>query len=382
MKLLRVVLTAIICLPAIVFAEPFESAGLFLGRAMKPPKKEKTFTAGIRAGVAPLDFALGATRDRLIDEGIAKACGENRTCRTETEAALNKIEGLSDEQWARVESVAADNNALKRELMSLGFSAEESDRIVEYVSKNAGTTEERKNVINLARKVADAKANILLSPFTEVNLDLLMVSAEIPLVLTVFEDKTEAALANINLETRFGHYFDLGLLNLGVSYGLHLYAPTGGTASNAAAYVFLQHAPKYLKSYLSAAPYVVLGLEVPFLTFQTYGEFVTMHKVRSGSGPSSRQYAHYGAGIILFPKFILSLTGELSGLASINNAEDFDALFGLGGLRLSFLFLRAGLAVQAQIYSKATGTTLPDIRGLPVGKLAKIAVLSQFAVEF
>lgn len=372
--------------PGIAHSEPFAGSDLFIGRSVKPAAGARTFTAGLRMSGAPLDLAIGSTRERLIDEGVSEACGSNQTCRTETRQAVDQLSNLGDDEWARIEQAAGDQAALSRELQSLvaagEISATDKQQIENFVSKNAATPEERQQTVALARHVAETRANILLTPYAEVNLDLLKVTAEMPLVLTLYENRTDLGLGNFNTDVRFGHHFDLGLAALGLSYGLHLYFPTGGDAAGPAAYAFLFHAPRYLKRYLSFAPYVVGGVDLPFLTVQAYGELVSMHRVRAGAGASNLQFFQYGVGLTLLPNFFVSVVGELNGMVPLNHAGDFNALFGLGGLQFRFFIVKVGVAVQAPIRSKTSGGTLPAIQGIPVNRLAKLSVLAYAGFEF
>lgn len=376
----------LVCVSSPSFAEPFSGNDLFIGRSVKPVAGDRTFTAGLRVAGAPLDLAIGSARDRMIDEGVEAACGSNQTCRTETRQAVDNLSKLNDDQWARIEQAAGDQAAMSRELETLVASgqinATDKQQIENFVTKNASTPEERRQTITLARQVAETRANILLTPYLELNLELLKVMVEMPLVLTLYEHRTDVGLGNFNADVRFGHHFDLGVAALGLSYGVHLYFPTGGKAAGPAAYAFLFHAPRYLNSYLSFAPYLVGGVDLPFLTVQAYGELVSMHKVRQGASVSNIQFFQYGVGLTLFPDFFVSVVGEINGMAPLNNAGDFNALFGLGGLQLRFLFLKAGVAVQAPIRSRATGVNLPAIQGIPVNRLAKLSVLASVGFEF
>ncbi len=376
----------VVGVPGVVRSEPFAGGDLFIGRSVKPAAGARTFTVGLRASGAPLDLAIGSTRERLIEEAVSQACGSNQTCQSETRQAVDRLSTLDDNQWTRIEQAAGDPAALSQELQSQvaagNLTPTQKQEIENFVSKNATTPEERRQTIALARRVAETRANILLTPYLEVNLDLLKVQAELPLVLTLYEHRTDVGLGNLNTDVRFGHHFGLGVATLGLSYGLHLYLPTGSEAADPAAYAFLFHAPRYLNSYLSFAPYLVAGADLPFVTVQAYGELVSMHKVRGGARVSSIQFFQYGIGLTLLPDFVVSVVGELNGMAPLNHADDFNALFGLGGLQFRFFIVKAGVAVQAPIYSKMSASNLPAIQGIPVQRLAKLSVMAHAGFQF
>ncbi len=380
------VLIVLVGVPRVVRSEPFAGTDLFMGRSVKPAAGARTFTAGLRASGAPLDLAIGSARERLIDEAVGKACGSNQSCQTQTRQAVDELSNLSDAEWARIEQAAGDQAALSQELQSLvaagQISATDKQQVENFVSKNATTPEERRQAVTLARRVAETRASILLTPYVEVNVDLLKIMAELPLVLTLYENRTDMGLGNLNADVRFGHHLDLGVATLGLSYGLHLYVPTGGDAAGPAAYAFLFHSPRYLKGYLSWAPYVAGGVDFPFVTVQTYGELVSMHRVRGSAGVSNLQFFQYGLGLTLFPNFVVSVVGELNGMVPLNHAKDFNALFGLGGLQFRFFIVKAGVAVQAPIYSEPSGANLPAIQGISVGRLAKLSVMAHAGIEF
>lgn len=385
-RLATVFLLFMVLVPDLARSEPFATGTLFIGRSVKPEGEALTFKAGLRAGGAPLSLAIGSIRERMIDEAVNKACEGNETCKTETRQAVDRLSSLNDAEWARLEQSAGDQAALDKALDDLvrsgKITATDKQRVEDFVSENATTAEERRQTLGLARLVSEIRANILLSPYVQINLELLSVMAELPLVLTLYENRTDVGLANFNTDVRFGHHFDVGVATLGLSYGLHLYFPTGGEAADPAAYAFLFHSPRYLHSYLSLAPYVVGGVDLPFVTVQTYGEIVSMHKVRSGKGVSNLQFFQYGLGLTLFPDFFVSVVGELNGLVPINNARSFNALFALGGLRFQFFIIEAGVGVQAPIYSQSISHDLPAIQGFQPDRLAELSVLAHVGFGF
>lgn len=366
-------------------ADPFEGSELILGRSVKPPKGTKTVTVGLRFAVSPLDFALGKARDQLIEKAAKEACHDDVGCISGVKSAFEQMEKLPDAEWDRLERAATSGQALDQELQRLvdsGLISQQDKINIERAVNTKSDPQERKEVLGLARKVSEAKSNILLEPYLDLNFELVEVTAALPLVLAVFENSTDVGLGNFNGAVTFGHHLSLGVATFGLSYGLHLFLPTGGDASAMAARSFLYEAPRYLNQYLSFSPFLVVGADLPFVTVQASGAFVSMHKVRGYARYSSVQYFQYGLGVTFFPRFFLSGIGELNGLVPLHDASSFDALYGLFGLQLRLLFVKAQVAAQLPIRYKKDSSNLPSIRGIDVDKLAKFTIVARAGFEF
>lgn len=361
---------------------PFEGSELFMGRNIKPAKRAKTFTVGIKAAGAPLDFAASTLKDQAIHD----ACGGNQTCENTVTQGLNKLASLSDNDWnALVTAVQnADKTAYEQEAKKAGLTNDQVNQVDAYL-KQACPKGQSCSTLNAIRYVAQSKASILLGPYVDINLAPIEIFADFPIVLVLSQGSTDAGIGNLNVELKMAKHFDVKLVNLGVGGGLHLYFPTGSKDSERAAFGFLFHAPRYLFGYLSWAPYLVVGMDSRLITVQGYGELVFSHKVRSRDDTLSSNIIHarYGFGLTLLPDFFISLVGEINGLAPVYKSDDYLVLYGSGGLQFHLWVLKFGVSAIAPIYQGTKkGETLPSIYGINVNQLSKFSLTGYAALVF
>jgi hypothetical protein len=109
-------------------------------------------------------------------------------------------------------------------------------------------------------------------------------------------------------------------------------------------------------------------------------EMASSSKVRSGTGYDSYQYLKWGAGLVILPKFMFSIVGEINGLVPIANAAGYDAIFAVGGIQFKLLWFKLGVAVQAPI--KKPKDALGSIGGMDIGTLSSFAVMARFGLVF
>jgi hypothetical protein len=365
---------------------PFEGSELFMGRNIKPAKRAKTFTVGIKAAGAPFDFAVSALKDQAIKD----ACKGDQTCENTVTQGLDKLASVSDEEWNELENAVntKSESDFKKVTTAHGISDDQSDKLYQYFDKACSDREKCGQALNAARYadvINKSKASILLGPYVDINLAPIEIFAEFPIVLVLSKGSTDAGIGNLNVELKMAKHFDVKLVNLGVGGGLHLYFPTGSKDSERAAFGFLFHAPRYLFGYLSWAPYFVVGMDSRLVTVQGYGELVFSHKVRSRDDTLSSHIIHarYGVGLTFFPDFFISLVGEINGLAPVYKSDDYLVLYGSGGLQFHLWVLKFGVAVITPIHQwKQEGDSLPPIYGVNVNQLSKFSLTANAALVF
>jgi hypothetical protein len=383
----RFLVLSLLLLPAAVRAEPFAGSELFVGRSMKQPAGAKLITTGINFEFAPMNLVLSSQKDAIVGSAIDQACARDPNptqCRTNakayTDTAMKTLAGIPDSQWEQLTAAANDQAALNKLLNQAGITDPAAIQAVDkYVAQVPA--DQRTSALGLSRKLAQNDAtNLQFEPFAELNLAPVQVSLGVPLVVTLFKHETQFNLGNINLDGRMGWAWDLGPVSAGVSAGLGVYLPTGMTGANGAAMADLFMAPKYLHNYLTVAPYVVAGLDVPAVTIQMHLQFLSQFGVRGSPAHKSVQYLQWGAGVVILPDFFLSIIGEINGLVPAQNSKAYKSIFAVGGLQFKIFVFKAGVAAQIPIVKKEED--LGSIAGIDMGKMASFSILGRAAFEF
>ena len=372
--------------PSLGLAEPFGGSELMVGRGVKPPKADRTFTAGLNVAVSPLNAVLSSQKQALVDQAVATACKGDKTCeanvRANAEVAMDTLASIPDSKWDQVQAAAADPSsaAFQQALKDAGVTDPKQQKaITDYASKVPA--QDRVAAVSLSRKLASENAtNLLMEPFAEVNLRWVQLRASAPFTLAIRSSGTDAYMGNCSLEARSGGQWDFGVVSLALAGGLALYVPTSSQGSQAAALTDLFQSPKYLYGYLTLAPYLAAGLELPLVTLQAHLELDSAHRVRGNASNTSMQYLRYGTGLVLAPRFFVSLIAELNGLVPARNADLFNALFFTGGLQFKLWIMKLSVAAQVPVYHKKE--ELGTLGGVDLGELSAYSVLARLAFIF
>lgn len=383
---LLVVMTLLVS--STVAADPFEGSELLVGRFVKQPVGAKRFAVGLKVQFAPLNVVLSSQKDAIVDAGIDAACEESpdpAACRAAAQAssgvALDTLAGIEDSDWDNIEGALTSNTELEAQLAAAGVTDPDAvAAVTQFV--NAVPEENRQEAIGITRTLASNEATmVLVEPHMEVNLKPLSLTADVPIAMMMFDNSTEWHLGNVVLDAKFGHVWGTSVAGFALSYGASFYLPTGTEESDALGLADLFNAPKFNHEYLGLAPYLVLGFQLPGLVLQGHGEIVSEHAVRGDPEFSSLQYAKYGAGLVVLPNFFVSFVGELNGMAPLNNARPYNALFGVAGLQLKLLWVRASLAAQIPI-STPEKEDMASIGGVSVGELSSYSVIGRLSFTF
>ena len=353
----------------------FQGNDLLVGRSVKQPGQTRKFSVGLDMAFAPMNVVLSNQKENII----AQACkGQPATCPQYANQGLDILSKVPDSKWTQVQAAAGDINQLDAALAQAGVSQANITAVNSYVGKM--TPQSRSNAVSLARTISNTNAsNILFEPWADLNLKWVAIRAGIPFTLTLLPHSTDAALANFNVDVKSGYTWAKGPFAFGLGGGLSMYFPTASsTSSSAAALANMFAAPKFTYQYLSFAPYIVLGCDIPFLTVQAHLEYVGSARVR-GSG-ASPQYLKWGTGLIVAPRFFVQLIGEINGLVPLANARAFTTIYGLGGIQFKLWWIKLSAAVQAPITNR--NQSIGSIGGVDVGTLASFSVLGRFSLTF
>lgn len=366
-------------------ASGFAGNELWVGRSVKQSKKERDFTIGIDAKFSPMDIANQGIQDEaknaMVDQ--CNQLGVVADCNGAVDQAFDAIAAIPDSQWDAIKNLTSNPTLLEQELIKAGVPADSAAAVRNYVENpNADVTPAE--ALDLAKAVSRQKGvTILLEPYANLNFDLVEFQLGVPMIINVYDSSTDFTLGNFNTDLKFGHLWDSGVATVGLSYGVHLYFPTAyQDRANAAAFGDLFQTPKYLHGYMSFAPYIVTGVDLPFIAIQVYAEIASMHKVWGGTTGQSKhiQYFKYGTGLTILPDFVISIIAELDGMVPINNASAFNTLFVVGGLRLNIVWFSFSAAVQAPVYG--WDRNYSDLGIKDFNQLSRIGIIGRFAFIF
>jgi len=353
---------------------------------MKQPAGEKTVELGINLEMAPLNAVLASQRDKIVNAAISKVCASSHdsTCKQSSQTFVNEamdtLAGLSDAEYESILSSADNSAALDLALKNAGVTDSGARASIVKLAKSVSDSD-RDNTLGLAREIANSKAtNLLFEPYVMLNFEPVAVSLAVPFTLAVYKDHNAFSLGNVNLDVKTGDSWDLEGVFVGLTGGLGLYLPTGTRDVSASALANFLLAPKYTPEYLSFAPYGVLGFDFDFLQWQSSLELMSQHGVRMDPAVKSIQYLKYGTGVIVLPKFLLSIIAEINGLQPIHNADIYKAVFFAGGLQFKMGGLKTSVAAQLPIYRKYTA--LGTVSGVNFGELSGYSVLARIALMF
>jgi len=361
----------------------FKGSELLIGHSVKPPVGAKRFSVGVDLQFAPLDVVLNSQRDRILDEAIASGCADAPNaaiCKENAELAMDTLADVSSDDWDMITSNLSDTSELQQTLIDAGVPPEDADAVGSYVDQVPA--EERESTVALARKLSSGDASsFILEPRADLNLKWVYVSTSLPMALYMLNDRTDFNLGNFGVDVRMGKVWDLGLLGVAVSGGLHTFLPSGTTEADAMGFTNLFYGPKFFHRYLTPAPYFVAGLDLPLVTIQAGADLVPMIPVRDAAGLDTVLFGKYGVGVTVLPNFLVSVIGELSGLFPIMNADAYDALFVSGGLQLKLLFFKASAAVQFPLVEPSRND-LGTIGGVDMGTLAAFNLIGRLMFSF
>lgn len=383
-RLIAISIALAVLTPAgLAHAKKFKGSELLVGHSVKPPVGSKRFSVGIDLQFAPLDVVLSSQKDRILDQAITAGCADapdGTACEANATLAMETLSAVDDNQWDEINSNLSDTALLEATLIEQGVDEAEAAAVSDYVAQVPA--EDRKSTVGLARKLSSGSASsFLIEPRLDVNLEHVYLSASLPMAMYMLDDRTDFNVGNFGVDVRFGKVWTAGILGVGVSGGLHAYLPSGTNEADAMGFTNLFYGPKFFHSYLTPTGYVVVGFDVPFITFQLSGELVPMIPVRDAKGLDTVLFGKYGFGVTILPNFFVSVIGELNGLFPIMNADPYNALFASGGVQFKLWVMKLSVAAQFPIV-EPDAEDLGAIAGVDVGTLAKFNILGRLLFSF
>jgi len=365
-------------------ADGFAGNRLFVGRSVKPDSDEQKFAIGLDAKFSPMDIGMYAARDAARDAMVnqCQSAGLPIDCNSAVDQAFNTIADIPDSQWDYIQSLVGDPVKMEQELVKNGVPADSAAAVSEYV-KNPDTDIPPEDALEMAKQLTRQKGvTILLEPWATMNFDVVEFSLALPMIVNAYSSSSDFTLGNFNTNLKFGGVWKAGPAAIGLSGGIHLYFPTAyQDRANAAAFGDLFQTPKYLHGYMSFAPYLVFGADLPFITIQTFAEIASQHRVWGNGVNKHVQYFKYGAALTILPDFVISIIGEIDGLVPINNASAYNTLFVVGGLRLKIVWFSFSAAVQAPVYGWNRNYST-DLGIKDFNQLSRISIIGRFAFTF
>ena len=375
----------------------FAGSELLVGRGVKQPTGAKMFSLGLAVQFAPMNMVLGSQKDTFVDTTVGAACAGNTQCEEmaaeNMDDAMVAIAEIPDDDWEDLTTAATDDQAFDaavQELVNDGTLTQEDATAVQGFTEELPSGEERETILTATRLLSKQEAtSVMVEPNMEINFDFMSLTVRVPFAMIMFDEETKWNMGNLTFDTKLGHTFGSGMAAFGIGYGFSLYAPTGSEEASSMALADLWFGPKFMRGYLTAAPFVAMGLDSIILSVQAHGEMVSQHYVLDDGAavaevepmPGHVLYGKYGAGAVLMPNWPLSIIAEVNGLVPIIDASAYNALFGIGGVQLRLFWLKAALAVQFPIIAPEP-EDLGSMGGVSLGELASYSIIARAAFAF
>ena len=324
----------------------FASGRLFVAKAMKESSASRFLSVGTSFQFAPVKaLAKQAVQDI-----------ENQS--PEARLVFDTLHALPPEDVEAAASAAEQGNAALKAYIAAnvpGLDAQQLADVNDAVDQ--ATPQELAGAAELVRIAAEPEeaSTFIFEPFVEVNTDWVSVELDVPLAGFVSSSagSTEFALGNVTLDAKLGWIAgdDVGY---GISGGLEASFPTGRSARiNTLALANIFSGPKFLKDYLTFAPYVVAGVDVWLFNFQGYAKLVQMFAMGSQTELGNATYLQYGLVAALAPWRFWTVTAEMNGAANMFEAAPFDAVYLTLGTKFALWFVRPGVAVHVPLFQQA-----------------------------
>lgn len=376
----------------------FKGGELFSGRFVKQPPGAKTFEIGLTVQAAPFNLLLQTAKGALMDE--LKSQAKNEFCKNATDQAVCE-QGMDDNMdaalWAvqnvpdgEIDALAAamgDTAALDAKLEASGITDKDATQVksaMDSMESSGLSPDDISGVLKLSKQIAGSDAmSVLVEPNLDLNFKLLALSFKLPIATYYVDNEANWNVGNFYSDVKFGHIFGPDLAAFGLSYGVSVYAPTGTRKASAMALSDLSYGPKFMHEYLTTSPYLIMGFDLPIITLQAYGEYVNMYPARNVD-LTGMQYMRYGGSVVFLSRMPISVIAEINGLYPLDdNSKMYKAIFGLAGVRLRLLWLRAGIAVQVPVPGYGPEPEdMGSIAGVELGELAQWSIIGRASLTF
>jgi hypothetical protein len=375
MRTISIVALALgLALSGTALAGPFKNGDLFVNPAVKHRGKDRGFFAGASFQVAPVKALI----------------------QSEVKKRVDAMAGDSAEAEMIKEFVAAADTDQMRDAAASGKLNDFKDMLKEEMKAQGGLTPEQEKAIdaideNKLRLMADliemynSPPELLtfgLEPYVGYNWKALQISGHVP-IAGFYDQETKATamqLGNLGLDLRFGGSYGEPGLAFGWSLGVAGYGPTGTEDANAIALSNVQATPRYLHEYVSAAPYLVLGMDFAALEVSVHGSYVYMQAVRDipdGDPEFAKTLGYVNAGAAARLNFkVVGVTLELDSIIDIGQNWRLGNLFlATAGVRWYLGPVQLGGAVQVPLVKPDSKETTVSLGGVGAGSMATYNVL-------
>jgi len=326
-----------------VQAEGLRPMGTFFVRDLKPAAEEQHIQIGVHAEGSPMRA--------LAKQAIANA-------KSDYPQIAEVVDLLREVDPEPLQTL--DATAIQKVLLALPGITPEQEAIIKS-KVNSGTRDQVLAVLDVLQDKEDAIV-FGIRPFALLNFPGVRAMIEVPVAGFFLEGETVFALGNANLELSFAHTLSSdSSVNLGIGYGLHLYAPTGTERSNSLAIQNLMEAPAYLHEYLTPAVFLNFGVQMPILSLVAHGEITPMFAIRGAPRRDLMISGSYGIAAVLDLEF-LRIQGELAGRLNIKDAEPLQSTYFLAGAAFDMVMMQLEAAFVLPIVSvdAASAGALPS----------------------
>ncbi len=223
-------------------------------------------------------------------------------------------------------------------------------------------------------------------PYAEVYFSIVQLRAQIAIAGWNGDKGNHFALGNAGLGVAVGDAYGANAAAFGWTVGADFWAPTGTEDSDTIALSNILAAPRYLHSYMTVAPYFVVGVDLPVVDLVLRGQYTDMTPVRDKDADIYREalkrqsYLDLGAAAVV-DLGLLGISLEVDHLNEIDNAPLMRNVW-LGTLGLRAFLGPVHLAGGMQVPLKKPTAGDSSVKGVGVGELAAINFLLNAQVKF
>ena len=357
-------------------ARPFNNGDLFVGRSVKHDARDRFLSAGANFQVAPVEAIIQTAVKKAIDE----------QAKSNPEAAkmveyLKYVDAKQMKEFADAGKTEEFKKAMEDQMKARGQTPtpEQKAYLATIDSSKLKTMATLIEVYQNASKPAKT-TTFSIEPYARLNLRWLEATAQIA-IAGFHNDKGDSfELGNLGLDLHTGDAYGAGSLGFGWTTGVSVFAPTGTEDADTIALSNVLATPRFLHSYLSYAPYAVLGVDLVFVKVTARGEYVDLNPVAKTlddklfGAPKRMRYANVGAGL-LADLGLVGISAELDGLFELENAPMVKGVWlGTFGLRTYLKVAQIGAAVQIPFVKSAKDAST-SVGGANLGEIASFNVL-------
>lgn len=360
------------------WAGPFANSDLMTGHTIKASSKDRRVAVGATFQIAPVK----AIEKKLATKAIDTAVAQNPQLKPVVEY-LKYVDTDQLKKMAASGQVDQIKAQAKKELQAQGKWTPESEKAFDQITP--GNIKTLATVVEAYNSPQSAMA-FSVDPYAELYFSIVQLRAQIAIAGWNSDQGNHFALGNAGLGAAVGDAYGANGAAFGWTVGADIWAPTGTADSDTIALSNILAAPRYLHSYMTVAPYFVVGVDLPVVDLMLRGQYTDMTPVRDKDADIYREalkrqsYLDLGVAAVV-DLGAVGISLEVDHLNEIENAPLMRNVW-LGTLGLRAFLGPVHLAGGVQVPLKKPTADDVSVKGVGFGELAAINFLLNAQVKF